>query len=97
MHQADLYLQTDFIIKQNIRAENAFEYLYKNFIPTIADFKYLVDWNTVLENKKKYQRETIKLYDSLIDKNSSNETIVNGYRIKILELLLALDDKHRHR
>jgi hypothetical protein len=47
-----------------------------------------------LENKKKYQRETIKLYDSLIDKNSSNETIVNGYRIKILELLLALDDKN---
>lgn len=47
-----------------------------------------------LENKKKYQRETIKLYDSLIDKNSSNETVVNGYRIKILELLLALDDKN---
>lgn len=47
-----------------------------------------------LENKKKYQRETIKLYNSLIDKNSSNETIVNGYRIKILELLLDLGDKN---
>ena len=33
----------NFIIKQNIRVENAFEYLYRNFIPTIADFDYLVD------------------------------------------------------
>lgn len=47
-----------------------------------------------LENKKKYQRETIKLYNSLIIENSSNETIVNGYRIKILELFLDLGDKN---
>lgn len=46
---------TNFIIKQNIRPENAFEYLYKNFIPTIADFDYLVDWQMVLHNKRKYE------------------------------------------
>jgi len=45
----------NFIIKQNIRPENAFEYLYKNFIPTIADFDYLVDWQTVINNKRKYE------------------------------------------
>lgn len=45
----------DFIIKRNIRLENAFEYLYRNFIPTIADFDYLVDWQTVISNKKKYE------------------------------------------
>ena len=45
----------NFIIKQNIRVENAFEYLHRNFIPTIADFDYLVDWQTVINNKKKYE------------------------------------------
>lgn len=45
----------NFIMKQNIRVENAFEYLYRNFIPTIADFDYLVDWQTVINNKRKYE------------------------------------------
>ena len=43
-----------FILKNNIRLENSFEYLYKNFIPTIATHSYLVDWNRVNENRKKY-------------------------------------------
>lgn len=45
----------NFIMKQNIRVENAFEYLHRNFIPTIADFDYLVDWKTVINNKRKYE------------------------------------------
>ena len=45
----------NFIMKQNIRVENAFEYLYRNLIPTIADFDYLVDWQTVVNNKRKYE------------------------------------------
>ena len=43
-----------FILKNNIRLENAFDYLYKNFIPTISTHSYLVDWNRVNENRKKY-------------------------------------------
>lgn len=45
----------NFILKNNIRLENAFEYLYKNFIPTIATHTYLVDWDKVNENRKKYE------------------------------------------
>ncbi len=45
----------NFILKNNIRTENAFEYLYKNFLPTIANHTYLVDWQKVNENKSKYE------------------------------------------
>ena len=44
-----------FILDKNIQLENAFEYLYKNFIPTIATHSYLVDWEKVNENKAKYE------------------------------------------
>jgi len=44
-----------FILDNNIQIENAFEYLYKNFIPTIAKHSYLVDWKKVNENKVKYE------------------------------------------
>jgi len=44
-----------FILKNNIKEENAFEYLYKNFIPTIATHSYLVDWKKVNENRTRYE------------------------------------------
>jgi len=44
-----------FINNNNIKQENAFEYLHKNFISTIATHSYLVDWNKVNENRKKYE------------------------------------------
>jgi len=88
----------DFIIKQNIRAENAFEYLYKNFIPTIADFKYLVDWNTVLENKKKYELLLNNLNFLLGKKESFREDFEyllrqNPAIVEALPILLASRDR----
>lgn len=44
----------NFILKNNIRLENSFEYFYKNFIPTLASHSSIVDWDRVNENRKKY-------------------------------------------
>jgi len=56
----------NFILKHNIRKENAFEYLYKNFLPTIANHSYLVDWNKVDENRFKYNI-LLNLLNSLLN------------------------------
>lgn len=45
----------NFILDNNIKLENSFEYLYKTMIPTIATHSYLVDWKKVNENRKKYE------------------------------------------
>ncbi|GAB6044477.1 hypothetical protein JCM11957_00750 [Caminibacter profundus] len=36
---------TKFLIQHNIHPENSFEFLYKHFLPTLATYDYLVDWN----------------------------------------------------
>jgi len=84
----------NFINKQNIRTENAFEYLYKNFMPTIADFDYLVDWNTVLLNKKKYELLLNNLNFLLSKKDSFKEDFEYLFRqnpaiVEALPILLA--------
>ena len=61
-----------------------------------TDYFELIELYSLLndiENKQKYQVETKELYNKLIIANESNTTLVNTYRIKILELLIALDDK----
>lgn len=87
-----------FIQKQNIRLENSFEYLHKNFIPTIADFNYLVDWNTVLANKKKYELLLNNLNFLLGKKDTFKEDFEYLFRetpsiVEALPILLASRDK----
>ena len=92
---------TNFIIKQNIRPENAFEYLYKNFIPTISGFNYLVDWNTVVANKKKFELLLNNLNFLLSKKESFEEDFEyllrqNPAIVEALPILLATRDKEIH-
>ncbi len=89
---------TNFIIKQNIRPENAFEYLYKNFIPTISDFSYLVNWDTVVVNKKKFELLLNNLNFLLGKKESFREDFEyllrqNPAIVEALPILLATRDK----
>ena len=56
-----------FIIKNNIEPENSFEYLYKNFLPTIAKYDFLVDWKKVQNNRLNYEIE-LNILNSLIGK-----------------------------
>lgn len=91
----------NFILKQNIRPENAFEYLHKNFIPTIASFDYLVDWNTVINNKKKYELLLNNLNYLLGKKESFKEDFEYLFRqnpaiVEALPILLATRDKEIH-
>ena len=58
----------NFILKNNIRLENAFEYLYKNLLPTIATHTYLVDWEKVNENRFQYE-VLLNILNSLLNKN----------------------------
>ena len=88
-----------FILKNNIQLENAFEYLYKNFIPTIATHSYLVDWKKVNENKIKYELLLNNLNFLLNKKNTfkddfyylfkENPAIVEAFPI----LLASRDNK----
>ena len=89
---------TNFIIKQNIRPENAFEFLYKNFIPTISDFSYLVNWGTVVANKKKFELLLNNLNFLLGKKESFREDFEyllreNPSIVEALPILLATRDK----
>lgn len=91
----------NFILKQNIRPENAFEYLHKNFIPTIASFDYLVDWDTVINNKKKYELLLNNLNYLLGKKESFKEDFEYLFRqnpaiVEALPILLATRDKEIH-
>lgn len=88
----------NFIIRQNIRLENAFEYLYKNFIPTISDFSYLVNWDTVVSNKKKFELLLNNLNFLLGKKESFKEDFEyllrqNPAIVEALPILLATRDK----
>lgn len=88
----------NFIIRQNIRLENAFEYLYKNFIPTISDFSYLVNWDTVVANKKKFELLLNNLNFLLGKKESFREDFEyllrqNPAIVEALPILLATRDK----
>jgi len=56
----------DFLIKNNVKPENGFEFLYKHFLPTLATYDYLVDWNKVLENKFKYEIQ-LNILNSLLN------------------------------
>ena len=56
----------DFLIQHNIKPENGFEFLYKNFLPTLATYDYFVDWNKVLENKFKYEIQ-LNILNSLLN------------------------------
>jgi len=58
----------NFILKNNIRLENAFEHLYRNFLPTIANHTYLVDWHKVNENRFKYEI-LLNILNSLLNRN----------------------------
>jgi len=58
----------NFLLKNNIRIEYAFEYLYKNFLPTIANHTYLVDWQKVNENKFRYEI-LLNILNSLLNCN----------------------------
>lgn len=92
---------TNFIIQQNIRPENAFDYLYKNFIPTISGFNYLVDWNTVVSNKKKFELLLNNLNFLLGKKESFKEDFEYLLRqnlaiVEALPILLATRDKEIH-
>lgn len=87
----------NFIIKQNIRTENAFEYLYRNFIPTIADFDYLVDWQTVINHKRKYELLLNNLNFLLGKKDNFKEEFEFLFRqnpsiVEALPILLATRD-----
>ena len=57
---------TNFLIQYNIKPENGFEFLYKHFLPTLATYDYLVDWNKVLENKFKYEIQ-LNILNSLLN------------------------------
>lgn len=92
---------TNFMIKQNIRPENAFEYLYKNFIPTISDFSYLVNWDTVVANKKKFELLLNNLNFLLGKKESFREDFEyllrqNPAIVEAFPILLATRDKEIH-
>jgi len=56
----------NFLIQHNIRPENSFEFLYKHFLPTLATYDYLVDWDKVLENKFKYEIQ-LNILNSLLN------------------------------
>ena len=88
-----------FIIKQNIQPVNAFEYLYKNFLPTIANHSYLVDWNRVNENRFKYEillniLNTLLNLDEISFKNNFF-TLVQRYPeiVEVFPILLATREK----
>jgi type II restriction enzyme len=88
----------NFILKNNIRLENSFEYLYKNFIPTIAKHNYLVDWNKVNENRKEYELLLNNLNFLLNKKDSFKEDFEyllrsNPKVVEALPILLASREK----
>jgi type II restriction enzyme len=85
-------------MKQKIRPENGFEYLHKNFIPTIASFNYLVDWDTVVNNKKKFELLLNNLNFLLGKKESFKDDFEYLLRqnpgiVEALPILLATRDK----
>ena len=89
----------DFIIKNNIKPENAFEYLYKNFIATIANHAYLVDWDKV--NKNRFQYEiSLNILNSLLNLESKDFKekffkIIKEYPqvVEVFPILLASREK----
>lgn len=89
----------NFLFQQNIKLENSFEYLYKNFIPTIANHSYLVDWKKVNENRKKYELLLNNLNFLLNKKGTFKEDFEYLFRdnpkiVEALPILLATrDDK----
>ncbi len=91
----------NFIIKQNIRVENAFEYLHRNFIPTIAGFDYLVDWQTVLLNKQKFEI-SLNILNFLLGKKETFkedfEKLLREYPVVVeaFPILLATRDSEIH-
>jgi len=89
----------NFIIKNNIRPENAFEYLYKNFIPTIANHSYLVDWDKVNENRFQYEI-SLNILNSLLNLESKDFKekffkIIKEYPqvVEVFPILLATREK----
>jgi type II restriction enzyme len=56
----------NFLKQYNVSIENSFEFLYKHFLPTLATYDYLVDWNKVIENKFKYEVQ-INILNSLLN------------------------------
>jgi len=73
---------SDFLLQHNIRPEHAFEFLYKHFLPTLATYDYLVDWNKVLKNKFKYEIQ-LNILNSLL--NLKDEE----FKKKFFEILKA--------
>ena len=88
----------NFVIKNNIKLENAFEYLYKNFVPTVANHSYLVDWDKVNENRKKFELLLNNLNYLLNKKTTFKEDFEyllrdNPKVVEALPILLASRDK----
>ena len=89
----------DFIFHNNIQPQNAFEYLYKNFLPTIANHSYLVDWNKVNENRFKYEI-LLNILNSLLNLNEASFknnffTLFQQYPeiVEVFPILLATREK----
>jgi len=88
----------NFIINNNIKLENSFEYLYKNFVPTVANHSYLVDWTKVNENRNKYELLLNNLNFLLNKKETFKEDFTyllkdNPKVIEALPILLASREK----
>jgi len=89
----------NFIFHNNIQPQNAFEYLYKNFLPTIANHSYLVDWNKVNENRFKYEI-LLNILNSLLNLNEISFknnffTLFQQYPeiVEVFPILLATREK----
>ena len=88
----------EFILKNNIRLENSFEYLYKNFLPTVATHEYLVDWIKVNENKRKYEFLLNNLNFLLNKKDTFKEDFIYLFKknpeiVEAFPILLATREK----
>ena len=88
----------NFILKNNIKLENSFEYLYKNFVPTVANHTYLVDWDKVNENRQKYELLLNNLNYLLNKKETFKEDFEyllrdNSKVVEALPILLASREK----
>ena len=85
----------NFILKNNIRLDNSFEYFYKNFIPTLALHSSLVDWKRVNENRKKYNI-LLNILNSLLNLKEEEfkkdfDSLLRGYPqvVEAFPILLA--------
>ncbi len=88
-----------FILKNNIEVENAFDYLYENFLPTIATYSFLVDWQKVKEHRASCEIK-LNILNSLVGKCDNEfylmfEKIIKNYPevVEVFPILLASRDK----